>query len=115
MQRPSAAVISVGKGLQPRVPERYVPAECWRCKIAGPDTVLILLLSLLQPSTAVNVLTCVITQPAVVAGASEKVILVTAPQPSVADAEPSAAVIAVEVDYNQAVTGEYDPAEMLEV
>ena len=48
---------------------------------------------LLQPSTAVNVLTCVTTQPAVVAVASEKVILVTAPQPSVAEAEPSAAVI----------------------
>jgi hypothetical protein len=50
---------------------------------------------LLQASTAVNVLTCVTTQPAVVAGASLNEILVTAPQPSVADALPSAAVIAV--------------------
>jgi hypothetical protein len=57
----------------------------------------------LQASTAVNVLTCVTTQPAVVAGASLDEILVTAPQPSVADALPSAAVISVATDYNQAL------------
>jgi hypothetical protein len=52
----------------------------------------------------VNVLTCVTTQPAVVAGASLNEILVTAPQPSVADALPSAAVIADgKLDYNQAL------------
>jgi hypothetical protein len=57
----------------------------------------------------VNVLTCVTTQPAVVAGASLDEILVTAPQPSVADALPSAAVIAVEAGLQPSVTGEYDP------
>jgi hypothetical protein len=55
-----------------------------------------------------------LTQPAVVAGASEKVILVTAPQPSVADAEPSAAVISVGKGLQPRVTGEYVPV-MLEV
>jgi hypothetical protein len=46
---------------------------------------------------AVNVLTCVTIQPAVVASASVKVRLVTAPQPSVAVAVPSAALISAAV------------------
>jgi hypothetical protein len=74
--------------------------------IAGPGTDLDIVAELLQASTAVNVLTCVTTQPAVVAGASLDEILVTAPQPSVADALPSAAVIADEAGLQPSVTGE---------
>ena len=54
-----------------------------------------------QPSTAVNVLTCVTVQPEVVAVASDEVRLVIAPQASVAVAVPRAAVISVAKDYIQ--------------
>jgi hypothetical protein len=109
---PSAAVISVGKGLQPRVTGEYVPVNVGGVRSLVQDTDLDIVAELLQPSTAVNVLTCVTTQPAVVAGASEKVILVTAPQPSVADAEPSAAVISVGKGLQPRVTGEYVPVNV---
>jgi hypothetical protein len=46
-----------------------------------------------QASTAVNVLVCDLEQPAELILPSEEVILVTGPQASVADAEPSAALI----------------------
>ena len=49
---------------------------------AVQETDLEIVAELLQASTAVNVLTCVTIQLAVVAVASEKVILVTGPQPS---------------------------------
>jgi hypothetical protein len=77
----------LASGLQPRVTGEYVPVNVGGVRSLVQDTDLDIVAELLQPSTAVNVLTCVTTQPAVVAGASEKVILVTAPQPSVADAD----------------------------
>jgi hypothetical protein len=60
-------------------------------------TVLDAVLELPQVSIAVNVLICVTIQPAVVASASEKVRLVTVPQPSVAVAVPNAALISAAV------------------
>jgi hypothetical protein len=106
---PRAAVIADEVGLQPSVTGEYVPVNVGGVRSLVQDTDLDIVAELLQPSTAVNVLTCVTTQPAVVAGASEKVILVTAPQPSVAVAVPRAAVIADEVGLQPSVTGEYDP------
>jgi hypothetical protein len=109
---PSAAVISVGKGLQPSATGEYVPLNVGGVRSLVQDTDLDIVAELLQPSTAVNVLICVTIQPAVVAGASENEILVTAPQPSVAVAVPSAAVIADEVGLQPSVTGEYVPVNV---
>jgi hypothetical protein len=103
---PSAAVISVGKGLHPKATGEYDPLNAGGVWSAVQLTDLDIVDELLQASTAVNVLTWVTIQFAVVAVASEKVILVTAPQPSVAVAEPSAAVIADEVGLQPSVTGE---------
>ena len=47
-----------------------------------------------------------------VAVASVKVILVTAPQPSVAEAEPSAAVISAAEGLQPKATGAYDPVNV---
>jgi hypothetical protein len=90
---PRAAVISDGKGLQPKATGEYVPVNVGGVRSLVHETVLVIVAELLQLSTAVNVLTCVTVQPEVVANASEEVILVTVPQPSVAVAEPKAAVI----------------------
>ena len=57
-----------------------------------------------QASVAVKVLTCVTVQPEVVGVASDEVILVTAPQPSVAVAEPNAVLIADEVGLHPKTT-----------
>src|SRR4029077_17339744 len=91
---PSAAVISVGKGLHASVTLVYVPVNVGGVTSAVQETVLDVVAVLPQPSTAVNVLTCVTVQPAVVGVASLEVI-VGDPQPSVAVADPSAAVISV--------------------
>jgi hypothetical protein len=56
-------------------------------------TVLVTVAELPQASTAVNVLVCDALQLVVDTAPSEEVILVTGPQPSVAVAEPKAAVI----------------------
>src|SRR4029079_16392872 len=103
---PSAAVIAVDKGLQPKATGEYDPLNVGGVWSAVQETDLDIVDELLQASTAVNVLTCVTTQPAVVAGASLNELLVTAPQPSVADAEPSAAVIAVDKGLQPKATGE---------
>jgi hypothetical protein len=66
-------------------------------------TVLDAVLELPQASIAVNVLICVTIQPAVVASASLKVRLVTAPQPSVAVAVPRAALISAAVGLHASV------------
>jgi hypothetical protein len=106
---PSAAVIADEAGLQPSVTGEYDPLNVGGVTSLVQLTDLDIVDELLQASTAVNVLTCVTTQPAVVAGASLNEILVTAPQPSVADALPSAAVISVGKGLQPSVTGEYDP------
>jgi hypothetical protein len=90
---PRAAVIAAALGLQPSVTGEYVPLNVGGVRSLVHETVLVIVAELLQLSTAVNVLTCVTVQPEVVANASEEVILVTVPQPSVAVAEPRAAVI----------------------
>ena len=60
---------------------------------AVQETVLVMVALLPQPSTAVNVLVLEAEQLLVVIAPSEEVILVTVPQPSVAVADPNAAVI----------------------
>src|SRR4030095_16685398 len=109
---PSAAVISDGAGLQPSVTGEYVPVNVGGVRSEVQLTDLDIVDELLQASTAVNVLTWVTIQFAVVAVASEKVILVTAPQPSVADALPSAAVISDGAGLQPSVTGEYVPVNV---
>ena len=82
----------------------YVPVNVGGVRSLVQLTVLVIVAELPHASTAVNVLTCVTIQPEVVGVASDEVILVTAPQPSVAVAEPSAAVIADEVGLHPKTT-----------
>src|SRR5687767_5235979 len=84
---PSAASISLAAGLHPKVlvvPVAVIVGGTWS---AVHVTVLEAVAVLPQASTAVNVLTCVTVQVAVVAVSSEEVI-VTAPHASVAVAVP---------------------------
>jgi len=71
-------------------------------------TVLVIVAELPQPSTAVNVLVCEEEQLLVDTAPSVNVIVAML-QPSVADAEPSAAVIADEVGLQPSGTSAYDP------
>src|SRR4030095_3934110 len=105
---PSAAVISVGKGLHPSVTLVYVPVNTGGVRSDVQLTVLEVVALLPQASRAVNVLTCVTIQPAVVGVASLDDI-VGVPQPSVAVALPNAAVISVGKGLHPSVTGEYVP------
>jgi len=90
---PRAAVISEAAGLQPRVTEAGVIIIAGGLGALNQLTVLDIVAELPHPSTAVNVLVCEEEQVEVDTDPSEKVILVTVPQASVAVAEPSAAVI----------------------
>jgi hypothetical protein len=90
---PRAALISEVVGLQPRVGVPPVIEIVGGFGALVQLTVLEVVALLPQPSTAVKVLTCATVQPEVVGVASDEVILVTAPQPSVAVADPSAPVI----------------------
>jgi hypothetical protein len=92
---PSAAVISEAAGLHPRVTKAGVIIIAGGLGALSQLTVLVIVAELPHPSTAVNVLVCEDEQVEVDTDPSEKVILVTVPQPSVAVAEPSAAVISV--------------------
>src|SRR5512145_993362 len=89
---PSAALISDAVGLHPKVVAVPVAVIDGGVRSAVQVTVLEAVAVLPQPSTAVNVLTCVTVQVEVVAGASEEV-MVTGPHASVAVAVPSAALI----------------------
>src|SRR6187200_3581943 len=92
---PSAAVISEAEGLQPRVTRAGVIIIVGGLGALSQVTVLDVVAELPQPSTAVNILVCEEEQLLVDIAPSVAVILM-ALQPSVADAEPSAAVIADE-------------------
>ena len=93
---PSAAVISVAEGLQPRVTKAGVIIMVGGLGALSQVTVLVIVAELPQPSTAVNVLVCEDEQLLVDIAPSVEVILM-ALHASVADADPSAAVIADEV------------------
>ena len=94
---PRAALISAAVGLQAKVLVVPVGVITGGVRSEVQVTVLDAVLELPQASMAVNVLTCVTTQLAVVAVASEKVRFVTGPQPSVAVAVPRAALISAAV------------------
>ena len=94
---PSAALISAAVGLHANVLVVPVGVITGGVRSEVQVTVLDAVLELPQASMAVNVLTCVTIQLAVVAVASEKVRLVTGPQASVAVAVPSAALISAAV------------------
>ena len=89
---PSAAVISEAVGLQPRVTEAGVIIIVGGLGAFVQITVLEVEAVLPQPSMAVNVLVCDALQEVVDIVPSDEVI-VGVPQPSVAVAEPSAALI----------------------
>src|SRR5678810_134231 len=105
---PSAAVISVAEGLQPRVTRAGVITIVGGLGALSQVTVLVIVAELPQPSTAVNILVCEEEQLLVDIAPSVAVIL-TALHASVADADPSAAVIADEVGLQPSVTSAYDP------
>jgi hypothetical protein len=90
---PRAALISAAVGLQPSVGVAPVIVIVGGLGALVQVTVLVTVAELPQASTAVNVLVCEALQLVVDTAPSEEVILVTAPQPSVAVAEPRAAVI----------------------
>src|SRR4026209_1461133 len=91
---PRAAVISEAEGLQPRVTEAGVIIIVGGLGALRHVTVLVIVALLPQPSMAVNVLVCEEEQLLVDIAPSVEVI-VTVLHPSVAVAEPSAAVISV--------------------
>jgi hypothetical protein len=105
---PSAAVISEAEGLQPRVTEAGIIIMVGGLGALSQVTVLDVVALLPQPSTAVNILVCEEEQLLVDTAPSVDVILTTL-QPSVADAEPSAAVIADEAGLQPSGTSAYDP------
>ena len=90
---PKAALISEAVGLQPSVGIAPVIVIVGGLGALVHVTVLVTAAELPQASTAVNVLVCDDEQEVVDTVPSEEVILVTAPQPSVAVADPKAAVI----------------------
>jgi hypothetical protein len=89
---PSAAVISEADGLQPRVTEAGVIIIAGGLGALNQVTVLVTVAVLPQASVAIKVLVCEEEQVLVDTAPSLEVI-VGVPQPSVAVAEPSAAVI----------------------
>ena len=105
---PSAAVIAEAEGLQPRVTKAGVIIMVGGLGALSHVTVLEVVAELPQPSTAVNILVCEEEQLLVDIAPSVEVILTTL-QPSVADAEPSAAVIADEAGLQPSGTSAYDP------
>ena len=89
---PSAAVISEADGLQPSVTVAGIIIIAGGLGALNQVTVLVIVAELPQASTAVNVLDCEEEQVVVDTAPSVNVI-VGELQPSVAEAEPSAAVI----------------------
>ena len=89
---PRAALISEAEGLQPSVATAPVIIIAGGLGALVQVTVLVIVAVLPQPSTAVNVLVCEALQEVVDTAPSVDVIVAVL-QPSVADAEPSAAVI----------------------
>src|SRR6188768_4391003 len=108
---PSAAVISVAEGLQPRVTRAGVIIIVGGLGALSHVTVLVIVAELPQPSTAVNILVCEDEQLAVDTAASVNV-TVAVLQASVADAEPSSAVISVAAGLQPSGTTTYDPVNV---
>ena len=105
---PSAAVISEAEGLQPRVTKAGVIIMVGALGALSQVTVLEVVALLPQPSTAVNILVCEDEQLLVDTAPSVNVI-VGVLQPSVAVAEPSAAVISEANGLQPSGTSAYDP------
>jgi hypothetical protein len=108
---PSAAVISVAEGLQPRVTKAGVIIIVGGLGALSQVTVLEVVAELPQPSTAVNILVCEEEQLLVDTAPSVNVIVAML-QPSVADAEPSAAVISAVKGLQPSGTTTYDPVNV---
>ena len=102
---PSAALISEAEGLQPRVTEAGIIIMVGALGALSQVTVLVMVAVLPQPSTAVNILVCEDEQLDVDIAPSVNVIVAVL-QPSLADAEPSAAVISAAKGLQPSVTGE---------
>ncbi len=105
---PSAAVISEAEGLQPRVTKAGVIIIVGGLGALSQLTVLEVVAELPQPSMAVNILVCEEEQLLVDTAPSVNVIVAML-QPSVADAEPSAAVISEAKGLQPSGTSAYDP------
>jgi hypothetical protein len=109
---PRAALISEAAGLQPRVGVAPVIIIVGGLGALVHVTVLVTVAELPQASIAVNVLVCDALQLVVDTVPSEEVILVTGPQPSVAVAEPRAAVISLAAGLQPSVTLVYEPVNV---
>ena len=105
---PRAAVISEAEGLHPSVTKAGVIIIVGGLGALSHVTVLDVVAELPQPSTAVNILVCEEEQLLVDTAPSVNVIVAML-QPSVADAEPSAAVISVAAGLQPSGTTAYDP------
>ena len=105
---PRAAVISEAEGLQPSVTVAGIIIMVGGLGALSQVTVLDIVAELPQPSTAVNILVCEEEQLLVDTVPSVNVIVAVL-HASVADAEPSAAVIAVEVGLQPSGTSAYVP------
>jgi hypothetical protein len=108
---PSAAVISEAEGLQPRVTKAGVIIIVGGLGALSHVTVLELVAELPQPSAAVNILVCEEEQLLVDTAPSVNVIVAVL-QPSVAVAEPSAAVISEASGLQPSGTTVYDPVNV---
>jgi hypothetical protein len=105
---PSAAVISEAAGLQPRVTKAGVIIIVGGLGALSHVTVLEVVAELPQPSAAVNILVCEEEQLLVDTAPSVNVIVAVL-QPSVAVAEPSAAVISEASGLQPSGTTVYNP------
>jgi len=105
---PSAAVISEAEGLQPRVTKAGVIIIVGGLGALSQVTVLEIVAELPQPSTAVNILVCEEEQLLVDTAPSVNVIVAVL-QPSVAVADPRAAVISEVKGLQPSGTSAYDP------
>src|SRR6187399_3072210 len=108
---PSAAVISAAEGLHPSVTEAGIIIMVGALGALSQLTVLEVVAELPQPSTAVNILVCEEEQLLVDTAPSVNVIVAML-QPSVADAEPSAAVISEAAGLQPSGTTTYDPVNV---
>ena len=108
---PRAAVISEAEGLQPRVTEAGVIIIVGGLGALSHVTVLVIVALLPQPSTAVNVLVCEEEQLLVDTAPSVNVIVAVL-QPSVAVADPRAAVISEVKGLQPSGTSAYDPVNV---
>ena len=108
---PRAAVISEAEGLQPRVTRAGVIIIVGGLGALSHVTVLVIVALLPQPSTAVNVLVCEEEQLLVDTAPSVNVIVAVL-QPSVAVADPRAAVISEVKGLQPSGTTTYDPVNV---